>query len=285
MTLLANATFARMGAGIALTIVALFLAIAMVRLLRRHMVEEQFPSNALSETAGSYPFSAVIQQLKQQKFALQHEQQEQQRRAKNSEHVTASVIAALPCGVLFIAPNGLVRQANAAARQILGFASPLGMSVEEIFRDAKSIAEVGTWLKAADSIRSALAGHIRSGDLEFIYETPSGETRSLKLLSIHLRAPAGEPLGIAVVISDGSAHALQRRAELLRAESSAEMALELRSSLATVRECAMQIAANNDYATAKKLVNDICTEIDQVGRSVGGFLTKDQEGKALAAKA
>ena len=85
----------------------------------------------------------MIQNLKQQKFELQNEHAIQKRRAKTSEHITAAVIANLPCGVLFIGPNGLVKQANAAARQLLGFASPLGMSPDELFRKTTAVPESG----------------------------------------------------------------------------------------------------------------------------------------------
>jgi PAS domain S-box-containing protein len=227
----------------------------------------------------------VIQQLKQQKFELQNQQQAQQRRAKTSEHVTAAVIANLPCGILFVTPNGLVRQANAAARQILGFASPLGMSVVEIFRDARAIAESGSWVKAADVLKDALRGQANSADLEFSYDTPSGDSRALKLTSIPLHTPAGESLGVAAVIRDESAVTDRRRAELLRSEVSAEMALDLRTSLSTIRECASQIMASSNHEFTKNLANDISVETDRLGKVVGEFLAGDGETKVLAARA
>jgi PAS domain-containing protein len=283
--LLANPLFIRMAFGVALATGAFFLAIVAMRLLRRHMIESELPPNDLEKDGALYPFSAVIQQLKQQKFALQHEHQEQQRKAKNTEHVTAAVIASLPCGVLFIGANGLVRQANVAAKQILGFASPMGMNAEEIFRDARSVAEVGTWLRAADLLQNALRGHAHGGDVEFLYETPSGAARSLRLTTVQLRTPTGDSLGIAVIISDESAMARQRREELLRSETSAEMALELHTSLAIIRECASQISLTKDPDFARNLGKDIALEAERLSASVGGFLAKDREAETLAAKA
>lgn len=285
MRLLANPLFMRMAFGVALATGAFFLAIVAMRFLRRHLIEDEPASNDLEKDGALYPFSAVIQQLKQQKFALQHEQHEQQRKAKNTEHVTAAVIAGLPCGVLFIGANGLVRQANTAAKQILGFASPVGMSAEEIFREAKSVAEVGTWLKASDLIKNALRGQAHSGDVEFLYETPSGAARSLKLVTLPLRTSTGDSLGIAAIISDESAVARQRRAELLRSETSAEMALELHTSLAIIRESASQISLTKDQDFARNLAKDISIEAERLSGSVGGFLVKDREAKSLAAKA
>jgi len=283
--LLANPIFLRMAVGLFMTTAALLASVVIVRILRQHMVEDAPPRDEMGSNSTPYTFSAVIQELKQQKFELQHEQQEQQRKAKNTEHITAAVIASLPCGVLFVGSNGLVRQANAAAKQILGFASPTGMSTEEIFRDAKSVAEVGTWLRAADLLKNALHGEVRSGDLEFMYETPSGEARSLKLIVVPLRAAVGDSLGIAAVITDDSMLARQRRAELLRSETSAEMALELHKSVAIIRECASQIIVTKDADFARNLAKDISIESERLGNSVGGFLAKDREGRSLAAKA
>jgi PAS domain-containing protein len=283
--LLANPMFVRMVAVLVTTLAAFVVGIVALRILRRKMVEDDVFSEGLDTEGTLYPYSAVIQQLKQQKFELQNQQQAQQRRAKTSEHVTAAVIANLPCGILFVSANGLVRQANAAARQILGFASPLGMSVEDVFRDARAIGESGAWVRAADMLTDALRGHTQGADLEFSYDTPSGDSRALKLTSITLNTPAGESLGVACVIGDESAVSDRRRAELLRSEVSAEMALDLRTSLSTIRECASQIMATSDHEFAKNLANDISVETDRLGKVVGEFLAGDGKRKALAARA
>lgn len=283
MRLLANPLFVRM-AGVLVSAVAAFVigAFAM-RFLRRRIVEDEVFADDLAEDT-VYPYSAVIQELKQQKFALQHDQQEQQRRAKTSEHVTASVIANLPCGILFVAANGLVRQANAAARQVLGFASPVGMSIEEVFRDSNALSESGEWVRAADVLKDALHDKPASADLEFYYDTPAKDSKSLRLRSISLHAPSGDSVGAAIVIIDESAVSHQRRTELLRSETSAELALELHTSLATIREYASQMAGSTDREFARTLANDISLETERLSKVVGGFLV-DRERKALAARA
>jgi len=282
--LLANPMFVRMAAAMLIAMAVVVAGVIAMRILRRRFVEDDTLSDGGAQET-DYPYSAVIQQLKQQKFELQHEQQEQQRRAKTSEHVTAAVIANLPCGILFVAPNGLVRQANAAARQILGYASPLGMSVEEVFRDSRGIAESGAWVRAADILKNASKGQVRSTALDFSYESPAKGSKSLKLALIPLQVPSGEALGVAAVITDESGTADQRQAELLRSETSAEMALELHTSLSTIRECASRIAGTDDQEFAKNLANDITVEADRLGTAVGGFLAGDREKKTFAAKA
>lgn len=284
MKLLANPLFVRMAAVGVAAIVAFVVGIIAFRILRRRIVEDEIFADNLETDSSPFAYSAVIQQLKQQKFQLQHEQQEQQRRAKTSEHVSAAVIANLPCGILFISPNGLVRQANAAAKRILGFASPLGMSIEEVFRDAKAIAESGVPVKAADVLKSALRQETSSTDLEFSYDSPSGSSTSLRLASTPLRTPAGESLGIAAVITDESAAADRRRAELLRSEYSAEVALELHTSLATIREYASQTANAKNHDFARSLANDISLETERLGKVVGEFLMDGLQRKAMAAK-
>jgi len=283
--LLANPMFVRMAAVLVIAGIAFVAGVIAVRILRRKILEDDVLSEGLDTGAGLYPYSAVIQQLKQQKFELQNQQQAQQRRAKTSEHITAAVIANLPCGILFVTPNGLVRQANAAARQILGFASPLGMSVEEIFREAKAIAQSGAWVKATEVLKEALHGQAHSADREFSYATPAGDSRAVKLTCIPLHAPSGESLGLACVIRDESAVTDRRRAELLRSEISAEMALDLRTSLSTIRECASQIVASSNHEFTKNLANDISVETDRLGKVVGEFLAGDGETKVLAARA
>ena len=114
-----------------------------MRMLRHRMVDGEMPDTSGAKQSLPLQAYTVIQQLKQQKFALQNEQQQQRRRSKTSEHITAAIIANLPVGMMFVAPNGLVRQANAAARRILGFASPMGMSVAQIFHDSKTFPEGG----------------------------------------------------------------------------------------------------------------------------------------------
>jgi signal transduction histidine kinase len=285
--ILISPVFVRMAAVLLSAVIAFVLGIVAVRLLRRRMVdgseilEDLGPDNATA----LYPYSAIIQQLKQQKFALENEQQVQRRRAKTSEHITASMIAHLPCGVLFVTPNGLVRQANAAARQMLGFASPLGMSVAELFRDAKAISESEASSQVAETFQSALQSKAGATHFESAYLTPSGEERMLKFTLIPMCAPTGEMLGLASVVSDESETAVVRRARVLQLETSAEMALELRTSLAAIREWAEQMGTATDREPTRNLARDISAEAERLEKLVGGFLAGSREDQALGAGA
>ncbi len=123
---------------------AFIVGLLLMKRMRRSISEEGSFSDTPSSVSASesfplHTYHAVIQQLKQQKHELQSLQLLERRRAKTSENISAAVLSNLSSGVLFFTPNGLVRQANASAKQILGFASPAGMSAAEIFREAELI--------------------------------------------------------------------------------------------------------------------------------------------------
>jgi len=282
--LLTNPIFVRMAAGFLIAIAAFVAGIVALRILRRRIIEDDVLADSGSEGNTLYPYSVVIQQLKQQKFELQTEQQTQRRRAKTSEQITSAVIANLPCGVLFVAPNGLIKQANAAARRILGFASPLGMGLDELFRDASFVLNSGESGRIAELFKKALQGQVRS-PFEGRYCTANGEERALAITLIPLNTGAGAALGVASVITDESLNADSRRAQLLHGEISAEMALELRTSLASIRECAGQMSAANDPRSIANFASDISSEAERLEKLVGGFLAESVQTKTSAARA
>ena len=282
MRLLANPIVMRMGLALLVSLAAFAAGILGIRALRRKLIDdESLPEPLGSSNDASYAYSAVIQKLKQQKFELQSEQAAQKRRAKTSEQITAAVIASLPCGILFIGSNGLVKQANAAARNLLGFASPLGMSLDDLFRDTVAVADAGEPARLADCIKRSLRERLRAS-FQSSYETSGGEARSLCLTLIPLTVD--EASAIACVISDETAVAKLKQDALLQAEVSAEMALQLRTSLSAIRDCAHRMSAEGQHNTAQ-LANDIAAETDRLEKVVGGFLAEAASSKAAAAGA
>jgi PAS domain-containing protein len=270
-----------MGLGLLVSMAAFATGILGIRALRRKLVEGESPSDPLGLTDdASYAYSAVIQNLKQQKFELQNQHAAQKRRAKTSEQITASVIANLPCGVLLIGPNGLAKQANAAARRLLGFASPLGMSPEELFRDALAIPEAREPAPLAAEVRTCLRGRIRS-TFQSRYQTTAGDERSLSMTLIPLTMD--DAAGLACVISDETAVSQLNREKLLQSEISVEMALQLRSSLSVIRDYANRIG--HEQQDAAHLADDIAAETDRLEKVVGGFLAEPVAKRAAAAGA
>lgn len=284
MRLLTNPVVVRMAAAFLIAIAAFVAGIMGLRILRRRIIGDDVLADNPGQENTLYPYSVVIQQLKQQKFELQTEQKTQRRRAKTSEQITSAVIANLPCGVLFIASNGLIKQANAAARRILGFASPLEMGLDELFRDASYVLNSGESGRIADLFRKSLRGQ-SPPPFEGRYCMANGEERALRITLIPLSAAPGETLGVASVITDESSTVDSRRAQLLQGEISAEMALELRSSLAAIRESAQQMSVTNDRRSLANFSTDISSEAERLERLVGGFLAGSSQEKASAAKA
>jgi nitrogen fixation/metabolism regulation signal transduction histidine kinase len=256
----------------------------LIRRMRRNLIAETLPEDSPSslETLPMFTYQAVIQELKQQKYELQNMQSSERRRAKTSENISAAVLAHLPSGVLFITPNGLVRQANHAARQILGFASPVGMSVADIFRDASAVPNFAETPPVAEILAESLRQKTPFRQLGARYTTPSAEKRVLNITATSVKAPGGEVLGAACLIDDQTEIAEIRRQQELRGEVSSEMALELRNSLNTIADCARRLASTRDAEADRQLAIDIATEAEHLKINIGGFLAKANANSAAA---
>ncbi|MBZ5598839.1 MAG: PAS domain-containing protein [Acidobacteriia bacterium] len=284
MRLLSNPILLRMGLAFVAAAFAFVMGTLLMRRMRRSLTEEA----SLTEDSSSpekfplHTYHAVIQQLKQQKHELLSEQQMERRRAKTSENISAAVLSNLSSGVMFFTPNGLIRQANAAAKQILGFASPIGMNTAEIFRSASLLSGSGSPMSLAEAVQASLREQTPSRRLEARYVTPSGGERMLDITVTSVYAPNGDVLGAACLINDQTEIAEIRRQQELRGEMSAEMALELRNSLATISGYAQQLAANRDPELARQLAADIAAESAHLGRTIGGFLAGAGAAKAAS---
>ncbi len=274
MKLLANPIVMR---AVVLLIAAVFsfvVALFIIRRMRRSLTEEgTLDDNSTSlENFPLHTYHAVIQQLKQQKHELQSEQQVERRRAKTSENISSAILSNLSSGVLFFTANGLIRQANVAAKNILGFASPLGMSAAELFRDATLRSRDAGPQTLASAIQAGLREKIAFPRMEAHYLTPAGEERILDVTLTAVHSATGEVLGSACLINDQTELAQIRRQQELRGEMSAEMALELRNSLTTISGYAQQLAASRDHDLARQLAADIAAEAAHLDHTIGGFL-------------
>jgi len=279
---------------------AFVVGLLLMKRMRRSISDEaSFSDASTSSVSESFPlhtYHAVIQQLKQQKHELQSLQVAERRRARTSENISAAVLANLSSGVLFFTPNGLVRQANASAKQILGFASPTGMSAAEIFREAELISSSQTtYANLAEAVNAGLREKTRFQRLEARYRTPAGKERALDITISPVHAPDSEApgaagpgmagqgvagLGVACLINDRTEVTEIRRQEELRGEMSAEMALGLRNSLTTIAGYAQQLAASREPELARQLASDIAVEAAHLDRTIGGFLAGAKGARA-----
>ena len=273
MKLLTNPIVLRMALVFLAGAFAFVIGVVVMRRMRRNINEEVIDSAepASLDSLPLHTYHAVIQQLKQQKHELQSSQQADRRRARTSENISAAVLSHLSSGVMFIDCNGLVRQANTAARQILGFASPVGMGLKEVFREAAPQAsEPQTTL--AEVVQPNLRDKNFSRQLEVRYLTPSGEDRTLQVTITSVQSPSGDTLGAACLINDQTELARVRLQQVMRGEMSAEMALELRNSLATIADCAKRLSTQPDEQSVQRLASDIASEAAHLNHTIGGFL-------------
>jgi PAS domain-containing protein len=277
---------------------AFLLGLLFMRMLRKSIsVDGDFSATAAPslESMPLHVFDTVIQQLKQQKHELQVQTKAEQHRARTSETFSQAVLSNLSCGVLVFATNGLVRSSNPAAKAILGFASATGMSADDIFRgalvsSAQSVAAansddevVDEPVSLADEIRAVLQQDCKRRDAQAEYETPAGEKRFIAVTVSPVPAVDGSLLGVACLINDLSELERIRRQQELHGEISAEMALQLRTSLTTISGYAQQLANSRDAELAKQLAGDIAHEAAQLDHSIGGFLSTTRASQAAAA--
>jgi PAS domain-containing protein len=276
--LLANPLFLKMAIVFIIASFAFFLGVLFIRHLRKSLTEDEMADESTPASDQSFPFHtyhAVIQQLKQQKHELTTQQQAERRRSKVTENISAAVLSNLSSGVVFFNTQGLVRQANPAAKQILGYASPAGMSAHQVFRAAKIAGPraATTGMPVAEAVQTALHDGSNFRQLAADYTTPSGEERALDITVSPVSAADGSLLGAACLISDQTPLARIRRQQEKRGELSAEMALGLRNSLVTISGYAQQLALNHDPDMARQLAADIAAEAGHLDRTIGGFLS------------
>jgi nitrogen fixation/metabolism regulation signal transduction histidine kinase len=276
---------------------AFLLGMILIRRLRKNIAEEADLSPDAPPSAEALPlhlYNTVIQQLKQQKHELHVQSQTEQHRARVTETFSQAVLSNLSCGVLVFGPNGLVKTSNPAAKEILGFASTTGMSAEDIFRgaivDRENVRSNGGGdacepVRMADEVDAVLRQGSKRRQVQAEFETPAGQKRFLAVTVSPV--PAGEDglLGVACLINDLSELERIRRREQLHGEISAEMALELRTSLTTISGYAQQLANNRDPELAQQLAADIAQEALRLDRTLGGFLTEKRVPNGRAASA
>jgi len=277
--LLFDPVVVRMAIAALVAIAAFSLGAFVIRRLRQSIVEEReaVKSAPLAvEGLPAHAYHAVIQQLKQQKYELTAQQLAEKRKAKASDTLAATVLANLSCGVLFFNNSGLVRQANLAARKLLGFASPVGMRPGELFRTATIRPEDAQTFgdsRVDEALAPALQGEVVLRALGVDYITPDGTHRVFELTVSPVLAEDGSVMGAACVLNDQTEIVRIRRDEETRQELSAEMAQGLRNSLTTIAGYAQQLARSRDPELARQLADDVANEAARLDRTIGSFLS------------
>jgi PAS domain-containing protein len=280
--LLMNPLALRAGLLLLTAIVAFGLGLFLIRRLRKSLVPESESLNYAPLAAEGLPvhaYHAVIQQLKQQKHELTTQRLSERRKAKASDSLSSTILANLSCGVLFFNTNGLVRQANSAARKLVGFASPVGLHAADLFRTANLRPEndsSGSRSSVGQALAPALTGRSAVRGLILNYFPPDGEgrgeSRVLEVTASPVLAEDASLMGTTLVLTDKTDIERIRHDQKLRQEISSELALGLRSSLTAISGYAQQLASSRDPERTRQLTEGIAGEAAQLDRTIGSFL-------------
>jgi PAS domain-containing protein len=262
------------------SVASFVLGLLLMRWVRRSLVEDQ-DSFAQAPFAGEglpvHAYHAVIQQLKQQKHELASQQLSERRKAKASDTLSSTILSNLSCGVLFFNTNGLLRQANAAARALLGFASPVGLQASDLFRSAtlRPIAD-GSKSESTTTVEEvlapALAGTAAVRGVVLNYFTREGENRVLEIAASPVLSEDGSLMGTTVVVNDKTDIERLRHDQKMRQETSSDLSVALRDSLTTISGYAQQLACSRDAELTHHLADNIAREAAQLDRTIGSFL-------------
>jgi two-component system sensor histidine kinase PilS (NtrC family) len=265
-----------------------FLAGALlIRYLRRSLREEaELGEASPAVESGAFEAAAyrgVIQKLKEQERELERLHQIERARAAKNENVSEAVLSNLTSGVVLFDSAGLVRQANPAARGILGYASAFGLHARDLFRGAGPVRSGGPESDdTPETLAAAVEAALRAGRsfrrLEADYVTPASESRVLGVTLSPVRARDGSSLGAACLVSDLTEIAeLSRQMRLKEnlaslGEMSAGIAHEFKNSLATVSGYAQMLAGEERPEVVRDFAARIARETDSLTRIVTDFL-------------
>jgi hypothetical protein len=179
---------------IGMTVVFGFL---LLRGLRKKMMQERSPitektqSDAPNFALATY--QGVIANLKEREQELKSRLKSEAARMGSLETVSNMVLENIPTGVLIFSPNLLVQQANAAARSLLGYASPLNMHVKEVFRGLQTVelpSTNGALGGIGQAIRDVFAKGAEYRGVPASYSTPSGESREFQIAVLPIGSAA-----------------------------------------------------------------------------------------------
>jgi signal transduction histidine kinase len=253
---------------------AFILGVWLMRRMRQQIAEESTLPKPSEKNLALATYESVIGQLRSQEQELQRLRQQATDRAEASENLSAAVLSNLPSGVLLFDSSALVRQANAAARQLLGYASISHLHARDVFRGvrpAPEFAETGASISLPQQIETCLRSGMPVPRAVVEYATPAGESRVLSVTA----APV--PDGAACLLTDLTeisrlSHQLRMQENMASlGEMSAGIAHEFKNSLATISGYAQMLAADTQ-GQAHDFATRIEAEIGALSRIVTEFL-------------
>jgi signal transduction histidine kinase len=284
-TLLQNPVILKSMVAFFFTAFFILIGFILIRRIRKEIVVPEEPKRISGETTGFSlaAYEGVITRLKEQERELATLRRSEAERARESATVSEAIVSNLPSGVILFNTAGLVRQANPAARALLGYASPSSMHVRGIFKSVSAVrfttdAAIASSDAPADQLCSAIERSIRDGvqhrRIEADYATPGGDKRVLGINVSPVRHPSGEALGAACLLTDlTDITRLSEQVKLKESmaalgEMSAGIAHEFKNSLATISGYAQMLAADGSSEFATRIAD----ETANLSRIVSDFL-------------
>ncbi|HWR15223.1 MAG TPA: PAS domain-containing protein [Terriglobales bacterium] len=172
----------------------LFFGFLMLRYVRQETVAST-PVRANTPRAettnfATAAFQGVIADLKNREKELQSQLAAEARRFAHAETLSQVVFENVGVGVIMFTPTLMVQKANPAARQLLGYASPVNMSAMEVFRGLQAVdlpSSNGAVGGISQAIRDVLATGVEYRDVPAMYAPPSGAARELHLSLLPIR--------------------------------------------------------------------------------------------------
>jgi nitrogen-specific signal transduction histidine kinase len=267
--------------------VSLFLlAIIFIRKMRRNIQSEAQPVRLSEGNAGFAlaTYDGLARQLREQEKELQRLREQYQSETAVAGTINEAVLANLNCGVVFFDRMGMVRQANRAAKSILGYSSPFSFHIRDLFRGVNKIKwqETGEEAQSGAPLIQAMQETLRNLStfprMKVDYRTPSGQKRVLGVTASAVETKAGEVLGVSCLIDDlteiselsQDVHRSENLASL--GEISAGMVHDFKKSLDTVRGHAQALLKERSNPATRLYAQKIVAELDSLARIVDEFL-------------
>ena len=289
---LENPLVLKMVIGLVVVIAISVLGLILMKVARREITKtEDFGTARVSAENPGFSLAAyegVIRKLKDQEKELERLRKSERERASESASLSEAVLSNLGSGVVLFNTMSLVRQANPAAKTLMGYASPFGLHARDMFRGVTAVripenqpsvdetSENGPLVKMIELCTRQGQSFRR---IEADYKTPDGQTRVLGITVSPVRSTKDEAVGAACLISDLTeiTHLSQqmRLRENMAAlgEMSAGIAHEFKNALATISGYAQMLEqeARGDENRAG-FASKIAVETDALARIVTDFL-------------
>lgn len=261
-------------------------ALLLIRYLRKNLIYKPEPERMADANHPLFSlatYNAVIQQLREQEKELKLLRQQERDSAAASENISEAVLSNLSSGVVFFDRVGIVRQVNSAAKSILGYASPWGFHIRDLFLGMSEVRWTnGSVSNSAAPFVAEMERTIREATpfqrIEADYCTPAGEKRVLGVGASAVRSKKGDILGVSCLIADlTQITELSRQMRLKEnlaslGEMSAGIAHEFKNSLATISGYAQMLVRDTSAESGGGFAAKIAQETEALARIVTEFL-------------